>query len=140
MVGSSGAGTPDAVVIGAGPNGLVAANVLADAGWRVVVCEEQPEPGGGVRSGAGPAEGFVYDHCSAFYPMAAASRVMRSLELERYGLRWSQAKDVLAHPLLDGRAVVLSRDLERTAAGLEELGAGDGAAWRRLYRLWEELG
>ena len=128
------------MVIGAGPNGLVAANVLADAGWQVMVCEEQPEPGGGVRSGAGPAEGFVYDHCSAFYPMAAASRVIQSLELERYGLSWSHAKDVLAHPLPDGRAVVLSRDLERTAAGLEELGAGDGAAWRRLYQLWEELG
>lgn len=140
MAVSSNSGTPDAVVIGAGPNGLVAANVLADAGWQVVVCEEQPEPGGGVRSGAGPAEGFVYDHCSAFYPMTAASRVIQSLELERYGLRWSHAKDVLAHPLLDGRAAVLSRDLERTAAGLEELGAGDGAAWRQLHQLWEELG
>jgi phytoene dehydrogenase-like protein len=140
MVAGSNAGTPDAVVIGAGPNGLVAANVLADAGWYVVVCEEQPEPGGGVRSGPGPAEGFVYDHCSAFYPMAAASRAIQSLQLERYGLRWSHAKEVLAHPLPDGRAAVLSRDLERTATVLEGLGAGDGAAWRRLYQLWEELG
>jgi len=140
MVAGSNAGTPDAVVIGAGPNGLVAANVLADAGWHVVVCEEQPEPGGGVRSGPGPAEGFVYDHCSAFYPMAAASRAIQSLRLERYGLRWSHAKEVLAHPLPDGRAAVLSRDLERTATALEGLGAGDGAAWRRLYQLWEELG
>lgn len=140
MVAGSNAGTPDAVVIGAGPNGLVAANLLADAGWHVVVCEEQPEPGGGVRSGPGPAEGFVYDHCSAFYPMTVASRAIQSLRLERYGLRWSHAKEVLAHPLPDGRAAVLSRDLERTATGLEELGAGDGAAWRRLYQLWEELG
>jgi len=140
MPAGSNAGTPDAVVIGAGPNGLVAANMLADAGWQVVVCEEQPEPGGAVRSGPGPAEGFVYDHCSAFYPMAAASRAMQSLELERYGLRWSHAKEVLAHPLPDGRAAVLSRDLERTAMGLEALGSGDGAAWRRLYELWEELG
>jgi phytoene dehydrogenase-like protein len=140
MAAGSSTGTPDAVVIGAGPNGLVAANVLADAGWQVVVCEEQPEPGGGVRSGAGPAEGFVYDHCSAFYPMAAASRAIRALDLERYGLRWSHAREVLAHPLPDGRAAVLSRDLDRTAAALDALGAGDGAAWRRLYQLWQETG
>lgn len=139
-VADSSNGTPDAVVIGAGPNGLVAANVLADAGWRVVVCEEQPEPGGGVRSGQGPADGFVSDHCSAFYPMAATSRALRPMRLERYGLRWKHAGSVLAHPLLDGRAPVLYRDLERTVASVEELGAGDGIAWRRLYGLWEQLG
>ena len=133
-------GAPDAVVIGAGPNGLVAATVLADAGWRFVVCEEQPEPGGGVRSGTGPADGFVRDHCSAFYPLSAASRVMQALELERYGLRWSHAGQVLAHPLPGGRAAVMSRDLTRAAAGLEELGVGDGTAWRQLYGLWESVG
>ena len=135
-----GGGTPDAVVIGAGPNGLVAANVLADAGWRVVVCEEQAEPGGGARSGTGPAPGFRYDHCSAFFPLAAASRAMRALDLERYGLRWSHAEHVLAHPLPGGGAALLSRDAARTAAGLEALGAGDGAAWRRLCGLWQRLG
>lgn len=136
----SNAGMPDAVVIGAGPNGLVGANVLADAGWSVVVCEQQPEPGGGVRSGTGPAEGFVYDHCSAFYPMAAASRAIQALELENYGLKWLHAPEVLAHPLPDGRAAVLSRDLDRTTAALDGLGAGDGAAWWRLYQLWERVG
>jgi phytoene dehydrogenase-like protein len=137
---AGGAGDPDAVVIGAGPNGLVAANVLADAGWNVVVCEEQPEPGGAVRSGPGPTEGFVYDHCSAFYPMAVASRAIAALDLERYGLRWCHAPTVLAHPLPDGRCAVLSRDLEATCAGLDALGAGDGQAWRALYGLWERLG
>jgi phytoene dehydrogenase-like protein len=130
----------DAVVIGAGPNGLVAANVLADAGWDVLVLEEQPEPGGAVRSAAGPAPGFVTDLCSAFYPMAAASPVIGALELERHGLRWVHAPEVLAHPLLDGRAAVLSRDIEQTVAGLDALGAGDGAAWRRLYGNWQRLG
>ncbi len=140
MASGSDTASPDAVVIGAGPNGLVAANVLADAGWQVVVCEEQAEPGGGVRSGTGPAEGFSYDHCSAFYPMTAVSRAINALGLERYGLRWSHAPAVLAHPLPGGRAAVLSRDLERTTAGLDALGPGDGAAWRRLYRLWRETG
>ena len=133
-------GTPDAVVIGAGPNGLVAANILADGGWRVVVCEEQAEPGGGVRSGDGPAPGFRYDHCSAFYPLAAASRAIGALELEKHGLRWSHAEHVLAHPLPGGRAALLSRDVGQTAAGLEALGAGDGAAWRELCGLWRRLG
>jgi phytoene dehydrogenase-like protein len=133
-------GRPDAVVIGAGPNGMVAANILADAGWQVVLCEEQAEPGGGVRSGRGPAEGFIYDHCSAFYPLAAASRAIQPLRLEEYGLRWSHAPEILAHPLPDGRAAVLSRDINRTAASLDALGAGDGAAWRRLHGMWEEVG
>jgi hypothetical protein len=65
---------------------------------------------------------------------------MQALELERYGLRWSYAEHVLAHPLPDGHAAVLSRDVARTAAGLEQLGRGDGAAWRRLHVLWESLG
>jgi phytoene dehydrogenase-like protein len=130
----------DAVVIGAGPNGLVAANVLADAGWDVLVLEEQPEPGGAVRSAPGPAPGFVTDLCSAFYPLAAASRAIGALELERHGLRWVHSPTVLAHPLLDGRAAVLSRDLERTVIGLDALGTGDGAAWRRLHGTWQRLG
>lgn len=135
-----GAGGHDAVVIGAGPNGLVAANLLADAGWDVVVVEQQPEPGGGVRSADYLGPGYVADVCSAFYPLAAASRTLASLDLEHHGLRWTHAPAVLAHPLLDGRCALLLRDLEQTASGLERLGAGDGAAWERLYGLWEQVG
>src|SRR5438067_8017299 len=98
MMAGSNAGTPDAVVIGAGPNGLVAANILADAGLGVVVCEEQPEPGKAVRSGDLTVRGFQHDMFSAFYPFAVASPAMQQLELERWGLRWRRAPLAVAHP------------------------------------------
>src|ERR1043165_9219205 len=102
---------PDAVVIGAGPNGLVAANLLADRGWDVTVLEAQPVPGGGVHSSEFVERGFVSDHCSAFYPLTVASRAMTSLRLEEHGLRWRHAPLVLAHPTEDDGPVVLSRDV-----------------------------
>ena len=130
----------DAVVIGAGPNGLVAANVLADAGWSVLVLEAQPTPGGAVRSAELVAPGFTADLFSAFYPLAAASPALRGLDLARDGLRWSHAPTVLAHPLPDGRCAVLSRDLDTTAAALDEFAPGDGDAWRVLYDDWVATG
>ncbi|MFJ8780845.1 phytoene desaturase family protein [Streptomyces sp. NPDC102476] len=130
---------PDAVVIGAGPNGLVAANLLADAGWSVEVLEEQPEPGGAVRHDHGVDPAYVSDVFSAFYPLAAASPVLTALGLDRYGLRWSHAPSVLAHPLSDGSCALLDRDIATTAASLEAFAPGDGAAWRRLHDVWESL-
>jgi phytoene dehydrogenase-like protein len=131
---------PDAVVVGAGHNGLVAANLLADAGWTVAVLEAQPEPGGAVRSGELTVPGFCHDLFSAFYPFAAASPVIRSLDLEAHGLRWRRAPLVLAHPTPDGRCMVLSTDVEETAASLDTYAPGDGDAWRRVYARWEQLG
>ncbi|MFI8889766.1 phytoene desaturase family protein [Streptomyces paradoxus] len=130
---------PDAVVIGAGPNGLVAANVLADAGWSVEVLEEQPEPGGAVRHDRGVDPAFVNDLFSSFYPLAAASPVLAALHPEEHGLRWSHAPSVLAHPLTDGSCAVLDRNLDTTAASLDTFEAGDGAAWRRLHDVWQNL-
>ncbi|MGC5561412.1 phytoene desaturase family protein [Streptomyces sp. FR-108] len=130
---------PDAVVIGAGPNGLVAANLLADEGWSVEVLEEQDEPGGGVRHDHGVDPDFANDLFSSFYPLAAASPVLAGLHLERYGLRWSHAPRVLAHPLSDGRCAVLGRDLDDTAASLDVFADGDGDAWRELHRVWDRL-
>lgn len=127
------------VVVGAGPNGLVAANLLADAGLEVVVCEEQPTPGGAVRSGELTLPGYEHDMFSAFYPFAAASPVVRALQLERWGLRWRRSPLVVAHPASDGRTAVLSQDLEETAASLDEFAAGDGLAWKRLYGAWSEI-
>jgi phytoene dehydrogenase-like protein len=122
----------DAVVIGAGPNGLVAANVLADSGWRVLVLEAQPEPGGAVRSAELTHPGFVHDVFSAFYPLGVASPVMRALDLESFGLRWRRAPLVLAHPTADGPCAVLSTDVEETAASLGEFAPGDADAWRTM--------
>ncbi|WP_030370217.1 phytoene desaturase family protein [Streptomyces rimosus] len=131
---------PDAVVIGAGPNGLVAANLLADAGWSVEVLEAQPEAGGAVRSDRGVHPDYVNDLCSSFYPLAAASPVLAALRLEDHGLRWSHAPSVLAHPLADGRCAVLERRMPATADGLDGFAAGDGDAWRRLCEIWERVG
>ncbi|GHB58632.1 dehydrogenase [Streptomyces viridiviolaceus] len=128
---------PDAVVIGAGPNGLVAANLLADAGWSVTVLEEQPEPGGAVRHDSEVAPGFVSDLFSSFYPLAAASDVLAGLRLTDHGLRWSHAPHVVAHPLTDGGCAVLDRDVDTTAASLDAFAPGDGQAWRRLHDVWE---
>ena len=129
----------DAVVVGAGPNGLVAANLLADAGWDVLVLEAASEPGGSVRTGEITAPGFRNDLCSAFYPLGAASPVLTELDLERHGLRWRHAPDVLAHVLPDDRCVVLSRDLERTAASLATFAPQDADAWRAEYANWQRI-
>ena len=130
---------PDAVVIGAGPNGLVAANQLADRGWSVTVLEAASEPGGAVRSGELIEPGFVNDLFSAFYPFAFASPAIAGLHLENYGLRWRRAPIVLAHPAGDGSCPVLSTDLDETAASLDASHPGDGDAWRRLYDRWTRL-
>ncbi len=130
----------DAVVIGSGPNGLAGANLLADAGWDVLVLEGAEEPGGSVRTGELTEPGFRHDLFSAFYPLGAASPVLRGLELESHGLRWRHHPHVVAHPLRDGRCAVLSRELEQTAASLESFAPGDGEAWRELYGLWERVG
>jgi phytoene dehydrogenase-like protein len=112
--------THDAVVIGAGHNGLVAANVLADAGWSVLVCEAEDEPGGAVRSGELIEPGFVHDRFSAFFPLAAASPVFRALGIE---LPFRHGPLVLAHPALDGSCAVLSRE----------------EPWPELAALWDRL-
>ena len=128
------------MVIGAGPNGLVAANLLADRGWDVVVLEGQDTPGGAVKSAELVEPGFVNDVFSAFYPLGVASPVLRALDLGSYGLRWMRAPLALAHPAADGTCPVLSMDLDETAASLDETAPGDGDAWRRLYGRWEQMG
>ena len=130
----------DAVVVGAGPNGLVAANLLVDAGWRVVVLEAQSTPGGAVRSDREVHPDFVHDTFSAFYPLAVASRAIAGLRLEEHGLTWEHAPAVLGHQFGDGQWAVLHRDRHDTAAGLDALHAGDGDTWLELCATWDRIG
>ena len=130
----------DAIVIGAGPNGLVAANRLADAGWEVVVLEAEPEPGGAVRSAELTLPGYVHDRFSAFYPLAAGSPHIAGLGLERHGLRWLRAPVVVADPAADGSVALISADREETCASLEAFAPGDGRAWRELSAWWDGVG
>ncbi len=128
-----------ACVIGAGPNGLAAAVVLAQAGFQVEVYEAQPTVGGAARTMELTRPGFRHDFGSAVHPMAAGSPFFNSLPLHEFGLSWIHSPAPLAHPLDNGRAVILERDL---AAAETALGA-DGRAWRRvmqpLVSHWNDL-
>jgi phytoene dehydrogenase-like protein len=130
----------DALVIGAGQNGLVAANLLAERGWSVLVLEAEAEPGGAVRSGELTEPGFTSDLFSSFYPLARVSPAIRSLGLERHGLTWRRSPVAVAHPQPDGRCAVIASDVDETAASLERFAPGDGDAWRDLYAYWQRAG
>ena len=119
-----------AVVIGAGPNGLAAAIRLAQAGRAVVVLEAADAPGGAVRTQELTLPGFRHDTFSSVYPAGAASPVFARMGLERHGLRWIQPEACYAHPLPDGTAIGLYRDVARTAASLDAVHPGDGDRWR----------
>ncbi|MHC1562243.1 phytoene desaturase family protein [Actinomycetospora sp. C-140] len=129
----------DAVVVGAGHNGLVAANLLADRGWSVRVLEASDAPGGAVRTEEITAPGFRSDLGSAFHPMGYVSPVLGGLDLGAYGLTWRHAPAPLAHVLPDDRGVLLSRDVDVTAASVDRFAPGDGEAWRRLAAEWQRL-
>lgn len=129
----------DAVVIGAGPNGLVAANLLADAGWQVLVLEQQETPGGAVRSDRELHPDFVHDTFSAFHPLAAGSPTLRAMELEKHGLEWVHAPAVLGHPVAGLPWALLLRDRADTAALMEQQHPGDGDAWLELCSTWDRI-
>lgn len=129
----------DAIVVGAGPNGLAAAIVLAQVGLSVLICEAKPTIGGGARSAELTLPGFVHDICSAFHPLGLGGPFLSTLPLDKHGLTWIEPPVPLAHPLDDGRTASLDRSVETTA---ETLG-WDAGAYRRLFKplvaRWSEL-
>ena len=129
----------DAIVVGAGPNGLAAAIELASAGRSVRIYEAADQVGGGSRSAALTLPGFIHDPCAAVHPLGIASPFFGSVDLARHGLEWVQPDVPVAHALSPGRSVVLERDLSLVDAALGR----DADAWRRLFgplaHEWERL-
>lgn len=132
-------GSYDAVVAGSGPNGLAAAITVAQAGHSVLVLEAADTPGGGARTSELTLPGFRHDVCSALHPLAVGSPFLSTLPLAEHGLEWVQPRYPVAHPLDDGSAAVLERDVDATAAAL----GTDERAYRRLMsplaRDWDRI-
>jgi len=126
---------PDAVVIGSGPNGLVAACVLAGAGMRVLVVEASTRPGGAVGSEAATRPGYVHDVGAGFFPWGTLSPAFRELPLERHGLRWRWAPVESCHPAPDGTVASIVRHPDGTGFGTAE----DGEQWRRVTAWYRSI-
>lgn len=120
----------DAVVIGAGPNGLAAAITLAQAGRTTLVVEARETVGGGTRTEEITLPGFLHDVCSSVFPMSVMSPFFRTLPLKEHGLDWVPPEIPLAHPLDDGTAVIAARSVEVTAKNLGE----DAGAYQSLMQ------
>lgn len=118
----------DAVIVGAGPNGLAAAIALARMRRSTLTLEAADAPGGGARTTELTLPGFRHDVCSAAHPLTIGSPFLKTLPLAKYGLEWIHAPYPLAHPLDDGSAVLVRRSVNATADGL----GIDAAAYRRL--------
>jgi phytoene dehydrogenase-like protein len=126
----------DAIVIGAGPNGLVAAATLARQGWSVLVLEAKGRPGGALYSESSTLPGYLHDVGAAFFPFADHSPALRSLDLPGAGLEWRNARRESSHPAPDGTCATIARDLELTKASF----GADGPGWERLARWQQAMG
>ncbi len=128
--------TYDATIIGSGVNGLAAAIMLAQHGWRVLLLEEQDRIGGAAASAALTLPGYVHDLGSAVHPLGVGSPFLRTLPLAQHGLRWIHPAVPLAHPLDNAPAVLLERSIGNTARGLGRDGAAYQALMTPVVRRW----
>lgn len=129
----------DAIIVGAGPNGLAGAITLQQQGLRTLLLEAKPTIGGGMRSAELTLPGFVHDICSAVHPLGAGSPFFRQLDLQAFGLEFVHPPVLAAHPLDDGSAGALYHSFDDTAAAL----GADESAYRSLlgglYRDWPQI-
>lgn len=129
----------DSIVVGSGPNGLAAAITIARAGFRALVLEAADTPGGGARTMELTLPGFRHDACSALHPLAVGSPFLSALPLDEHGVEWIHPRYPVAHPLDDGDAALLYRDVDATANALGD----DARAYRRvmspLVRNWGKI-
>src|SRR5262249_59486349 len=119
----------EAVVVGAGPNGLACAATLTRAGVGGTVLEAAETIGGGASSSELTLPGLIHDDCSATHPLVVDSPGLKGLGLERHGLEWAWPEVDLAHPFDDGTAAAMVRSIEETAAGL----GSAGPSWKRAF-------
>ena len=119
----------EAVIVGAGPNGLACAATLAKSGVGVTVIEAAAEIGGGARTSELTLPGLLHDDCSAVHALVVDSPALEPLGLDRHGLEWAWPEVDLSHPFDDGSAATMLRSIEDTAAGLGRA----GRAWKRIF-------
>ncbi|MDH7460278.1 NAD(P)/FAD-dependent oxidoreductase [Chitinophagaceae bacterium 26-R-25] len=129
----------DAVVVGAGPNGLAAAITLQQAGLSVLLIEAKDTIGGGMRTAELTLPGFKHDVCSAIHPMAVMSPFFKTLPLHDFGLEWIQPTNAAAHPFDDGSAAVLTRSLETTAQLLNDDREVYQKVFGKLVKQWKSI-